>query len=205
MQFFSVTSASVETDMNNSESLDYGTVDHEVRSFADPLTAEAALKIAALPVVKQHIESGMFGKRAVYVVSGVRIAKTPFTFKRVTGTEYTAKLSGSGLAIPEPSSLAMELGGSEAHHREKTVSDSYETAPGVVFAYRVHVIRYTRAGIETELFQSQGAFMTGSGREHDDESLVVAEGTKEELDGDLEEENDYKETLIGDNDVCISF
>jgi hypothetical protein len=74
-----------------------------------------------------------------------------------------------------------------------------------VFAYRVHVIRYKRAGVETELFESKGAFMTGSGRADDEEPPVVVECTKEELDEDLEEENDYTETSIGDDDVCISF
>ncbi|KAL7922388.1 hypothetical protein ACQKWADRAFT_78509 [Trichoderma austrokoningii] len=194
MQFFAV---------GSSASLSYGAIDHEIRSFAEPLTAETALKIAALPVVQQHMASGVFGKRAVYVVSGLRIAKTSFTVKKETGANYTVKLSGSGLPIPGP--LPLGLGASIAHHQEKTVTDSYETAPGIVFAYRVHVIRYKRAGVETELFQSKGAFMTGSGRADDEEPPVMVEGAKEELDEDLEEENDYTETWIGEDDVCISF
>jgi hypothetical protein len=203
MQFFAVASASVNTDVGSSASLSYSAVDHEIRSFAEPLTAETALKITALPVVQQHMARGMFGKRAVYVVSGVRIAKTSFTVKKETGTNHTVDLTGSGPPIPGP--VPLELGASVAHHQEKSVTDSYETAPGIVFAYRVHVIRYKRAGVETELFQSKGAFMTGSGRADDEESPVVVEGTKEELEEDLEEENDYTETSIGDDDVCISF
>ncbi|RMZ91634.1 hypothetical protein DV736_g1131, partial [Chaetothyriales sp. CBS 134916] len=201
IQFFAVASASVKTDVGSSASLSYGAVDHEIRSFAEPLTAETALKITALPAVQQQMSSGMFGKRAVYVVSGIRIAKTPFTVKKETGANHTVELSGSGPPIPGP--VPLELGASVAHHQEKTVTDSYETAPGIVFAYRVHVIRYKRAGVETELFQSKGAFMTGSGRPDDEEPAVVVEGTKEELDEDLEEENDYTEILIGDNDVEV--
>lgn len=203
MQFFTVASASVKTDVGSSSSFSYGTVDHEIRSFAEPLTAETALKIAALPIVQQHMASGVFGKRAVYVVSGVRIAKTSFKVTKETGANYGIELSGSGPPIPGP--VPLELGASVAHHQEKSVTDSYETAPGIVFAYRVHVIRYKRAGVETELFQSKGAFMTGSGRADDEEPPVVVEGSKEELDEDLEEENDYTETLVGDDDVCISF
>ena len=56
-----------------------------------------------------------------------------------------------------------------------------------------------------ELFQSKSAFMTGSGRVDDEELPIVVEGTKEELDADLEEDNDYKETQGGEDDVCISF
>jgi hypothetical protein len=203
MQFFAIASASVKTDVGSSASLSYGAVDHQIRSFAEPLTAETALKIAALPVVQQHMASGVFSKRRAYVVSGVRIAKTSFTVKKETGANHTVELSGSGPPIPGP--VPLELGASVAHHQEKTVTDSYETAPGIVFAYRVHVIRYKQAGVETELFQSRGAFMSGSGRADDEEPPVVVEGTKEELDEDLEEENDYTETSIGDDDVCISF
>ncbi|KAL7933157.1 hypothetical protein V8C35DRAFT_305078, partial [Trichoderma chlorosporum] len=201
MQFFAVASASVNTGVGTS--LSYGAVDHEIHSFAEPLTAETALKIAALPVVQQHMASGVFGKRAVYVVSGVRIAKTSFTVKKEAGANYTVELSGSG--PPIPGSLPQGLGASIAHRQEKMVTDSYETAPGIVFAYRVHVIRYKRAGVETELFQSKGAFMTGSGRADDEEPPVMVEGTREELDEDLEEENDYTEISIGDDDVCIRY
>ncbi|KAH8194218.1 hypothetical protein TruAng_011615 [Truncatella angustata] len=202
-KFLGVASTSLNNDFGSSASLSYGAVDHEIRSFAEPLTAETALHIAALPVVQRHMVTGAYGKRSVYVVSGVRIAKTSFTVKKETGANYTVDLSGSGPPIPGP--VPLELGASVAHYQEKTVTDSYETAPGIVFAYRVHVIRYKRAGVETELFQSKGAFMTGSGRADDEEPPIVVEGTKEELDEDLEEENDYTETWIGDNDLCISF
>lgn len=119
---------------------------------------------------------------------------------RHSGANYTFELS-----------VPLELGWSAAcgaahprHHQEKTVTDSHETAPGIVFAYRVHVIRYKRAGVETELFQSKGAFTTGS-EKADEEPPVVVEGTKEELDEDLEEENDGTEIPVGDGDVYIRF
>jgi len=47
--------------------------------------------------------------------------------------------------------------------------------------------------------------MTGSGRTDNEEPPNVVEGTKIEVDEDLEEENDYEETVIGDDDICISF
>ena len=203
MQFFAVGSASAEINVGSSASFSYGAVDHEIHSFVEPLTAETALKIATLPIVQQHMASGMFGKRAVYMVSEVRIAKTSFTVKKETATNHIVDLSGSG--PPISGLVPLELGVSVAHHEEKSVTDSYETAPRIVFAYRVHVIRYKRAGVDTELFQSKGAFITGSGRADEEEPLILVEGTKEELEEDLEEENDYTETLVGRDDVCISF
>ena len=43
------------------------------------------------------------------------------------------------------------------------VTDSYDAAPEIVFAYRLSVIRTKRAGIEVELFIDEGAFLTGDG------------------------------------------
>jgi hypothetical protein len=202
MQFAAMASSSVNTNVGSNASLSYGAVDHEIRSFAEPLTAETASKIATLPVVQQHMDSGMFGKRNVYVISGVRIAKTSFAVTKEKGTNYAVDLSGSG--PPISGSMPLEIGASVTHHKEKAVTDSYETAPGIVFAYRVHVIRYKRAGVETEAFQSKAAFMNGSAIE-DEEPPIVVEGTGEELDQEYDEEAEYIKTSIGDDDVCISF
>lgn len=201
MQLFAIASASANIDVGGSASFSYGAVDHEIRSFAEPLTAEMALKIAALPTVRQHMSSGMFGSRPVYVVSGVRIAKTSFTVKREVGANNTMELSGSGPPVPG----TLELGAGVAHHQQKTATDSYETAPNIVFAYQLHVVRHKRAGMETELFQSKAAFMTGPGRADDEVPPIVVEGSKEEIDEDMEEVNDYTETSLGDSGICISF
>ena len=202
-QFLAMASGSLNIDRGSNTSLSHGAVDHGIRTFAEPLTAEMARKIAALPVVQEQMARGIFGKRAIYVVSGVRIAKTSFTVKKEKGRNYTVGLSGSGPPIPGP--VPLELGAGVTHARETTVTDSYETAPEIVYAYRVHVVRYKRAGVEMELFQSKSAFMTGSGRVDDEELPIVVEGTKEELDADLEEDNDYKETQGEGDDVYIGF
>jgi hypothetical protein len=166
------------------------------------LTAEAVLKIVALPAVQQHIDTGSFGKRPVYVVSGVRITKTSFTVKKETGKNHKIELSGSGPPVPGP--VPVELGASAAHSRENTVTDSYDTAPEIVFAYRVHVIRPKRVGIETEVYESKSGFMTGPGRDVGPAPVVV-EGTKQELDLDFDEEHEYEVTVIDDDDICINF
>jgi len=201
-QILAIFSASVDTEVGSSAAHSYSAVDHEVRTFAEPLTAEAALKIAALPAVQQHIDTGSFGKRPVYIVSGVRIAKASFTVKKETGENHKIELSGSGPPVPGP--VAVELGASAAHSRENMLTDSYNTAPEIVFAYRVHVVRPKRVGIETEVYESKSGFMTGPGRDVE-LAPVVVEGTKQELDLDFEEEHEYEVTVIDDDNICISF
>ena len=59
--------------------------------------------------------SGVFGKRPVYVVLGIRIAKTSFTVRKETGADSTVELSGSG-PPPVPTPVPMELGAGVAHY-----------------------------------------------------------------------------------------
>lgn len=145
----------------------------------------------------------MFGKRAVYIVSGLRIAKTSFKVTKEVESKFKAEIAGSG--PPAAGIVPVEVGGSVSHHYENKIIDSYKTAPAIVFAYRLHVIRYRRRGVETELFKSKSAFMTGNGGLEEEDPLMVLDATKEELDQDLGEENDYTESVVGEGDVCISF
>jgi hypothetical protein len=201
-QFFAVVSASLGIDVGSNTALSYSNVDHEIRSFKQPLTAETAMKIVSLPIIKEHMDSGRWSKRPVYVVSALRIAKTSFTVKSETGKNFGLELSGFGPPFAGP--VPLELGGGVSHSREKRATDSYDTAPDIVFAYRVHVVRYKRAGIEAALFESNSAFMTESERA-DEEAPIVVEGTKQELDMDREEQREYTVAVIDKHDVCISF
>jgi hypothetical protein len=87
--------------------------------------------------------------------------------------------------------------------------DVYETAPGIVFAYRLHVIRPKRAGAEAELFSDRTAFFSG-GPEDDEEEEgmeaveVNAAVLREDLDLDLD---GYEERWIeeGDDESYVVF
>ncbi|RFU31061.1 hypothetical protein B7463_g5279, partial [Scytalidium lignicola] len=191
-------SASIKSEAKRHSILKYGKVDHEIRSFAEPLSAATVSAITAIQEVRDHINSGVFGKSPVYIVSGLRIAKSSFSVTKEAGSSFSGEISGSG---PPAGTVAVEVSGSVAHQKEMDVMDSYDTAPDIVFAYRMHVIRPKRAGFETELFSSKGAFLTSDGKT--EEPIVVVEATKEELDEDLEEQVELTTMAVGDEEYCF--
>lgn len=97
---------------------------------------------------------------------------------------FGGEISVSG---PPGGTVPVEVGAGLSGSRERTVMDSYDTAPGIVFVYRLSIIRIKRAGVEVELFSDKGAFLTGNAVDSE-QPLVVAEATKEELEEDLEEQ-----------------
>ncbi|KAI1132235.1 hypothetical protein F5Y10DRAFT_7703 [Nemania abortiva] len=197
--FEGLASALAGGDSGKNDNISYSETDHEIHSFKDPLTPEMVTAIANLPAVRAHIDSGMFGKRPVYIVSGLRIATSSFTVMKERGSNFAVEAEASG---PPAGTLPVEIGGNVRHENQKTITDSYHTAPGIVFAYRLHAIRTRRAGLETELFSHKSAFLTGATGEAQ-EPLILAEVTQDEIDEDLEEEVEYESVNIGENEMCI--
>ena len=198
-KFAGIASASESITVEKGTSDDYSATDHEVRTFADPLTPETVTAITNLPAVRAQIDSGMFGKRAVYIVSGLRIATSSFTVTEEATSNFTVEAEASG---PPAGTVPAEVGGSVRHEGQKSVTDSYDTAPGIVFAYQLNVIRTRRAGVETELFSYKSAFLTGPGGKKE-EPVIVVEATKEEIAEDLEEEVDYESAEVGEDEFCV--
>jgi hypothetical protein len=198
-KFEGLASASASTEAGKSRTTDYSKTDHEIRSFVDPLMPDTVSATANLPAVQKQINSGVFGKRAVYVVTGLRIATSSFTVTEEDSSNFSVQAEGSG---PPSGTIPAEVGGRIKHERGKTATDSYDTAPGIVFAYQLNVIRTRRAGVETELFSHASGFLTGEGGKKED-PLVVVDATKEEIDEDLEEEVEYDSAEIGEDETCI--
>jgi hypothetical protein len=198
-KFEGIASASASTDIGKSNSIDYSKTDHEIQFFSDPLMPETVTAIANYPAVRAQINSGMFGKRAVYIVSGLRIARSSFTVTKENSSNFNVEAEGSG---PPTGTVPAEVGGKVKHDGQKKVTDSYDTAPGIVFAYRLNVIRTRRAGVETELFSHKSAFLTDAGGRKE-EPLVLVEATKDEIDEDLEEEVEYESAEIGEDELCV--
>jgi hypothetical protein len=192
-------SVSVSTEAGKSLTTDYSKTDHEIQSFVDPLMPDTVSAIANLPAVQNYIKAGVFGKRAVYVVIGLRIATSSFTVTKEDSSNFSVETEGSG---PTPGTIPAEVGFIIKHESGKTATDSYDTAPGIVFAYRLNVIRTRRAGVETELFSHASGFLTGEGGKIED-PLVVVDATKEEIDEDLEEEVEYDSAEIGESETYI--
>ncbi|CZR61672.1 uncharacterized protein PAC_11569 [Phialocephala subalpina] len=198
-KFEGIASTSVSTDVGKNQSIDYSKTDHEIRSFSDPLLPDMVTSIANLPTVRTHIDSGMFGKRHVYIVSGLRIATSSFTVMKEDSSNFTVEAEASG---PPTETVPGEVGGKGKHDSQNKVTDSYDTAPGIVFAYQLYIIRTHRAGVETGLFTHKNAFLTGEGGKKE-EPLVLVEATKDEIDEDLDEEVEYESVEIGEDEQCI--
>lgn len=94
----------------------------------------------------------------------------------------------------------MDLGGALSAGSNKNTTHSHETSPGIIFAYRLHVIRKKLSGgAQSELFQHRTAFFTGEGEDEDDsEEMELLEVDSEVLRDDLEELPDFEEAELGD-------
>ncbi|PNP75996.1 hypothetical protein FNYG_10554 [Fusarium nygamai] len=200
-KFVELASASIGYETSRRNALAYGTVDHEIRSLAAPFTREFLQSIVDAEAVREHIDSGMFGKRAVYFVSGLRVATSSFTVTKEKGVGHNTSLSGSGPAGPVP----VEVGAGISGGKESSKTDSYETAPGIIFAYRLHAIRVRGSGtIGSEMFSNKKMFMHGK-LIPDPEPFEVIDVDAEVLKADKEEEDapKYEMERLADEDYCL--
>lgn len=107
---------------------------------------------------------------------------------------------GGGVAAMIPAEVGVDIHG----ERKKDNSDSWETAPGIIFAYRLNVIREKKGeNRESEIFSHRASFMTGIGDE--EVEMEVGEVLIEDLLEDPEE--DYSDLVLHNigQDTCISF
>ncbi|KAK0612124.1 hypothetical protein B0T14DRAFT_412003, partial [Immersiella caudata] len=125
-RFAEIVSVSASISRRRRNIIQYGEVDHEVRTFKTPFSDETLAAIVRIPKVKNHIESSLFGNRPVYIVSGLRVAKSSFSVSNVTETEHAMSTSASGPVSTVP---GLELGGGFDASGKKIESHGYETAP----------------------------------------------------------------------------
>lgn len=184
-----------------------GNVDLETRVFGSGMSDDALKAIVGLGQVKKHIDGGMFGKRPIYIITGLRIAKDSFQVTSESKSTYSTSARVSTFMATEP--LSVTGGSNVANTNEQSNKDSYKTAPGIVFAYRLHVIRTKRDGeVEAELFSHRTAFLTGEGEdeEEEEEEWEYGEVSAKVLLDDLEIDPDFDEYSIGEGEEsCIAF
>ncbi|OPB36007.1 hypothetical protein A0O28_0111730 [Trichoderma guizhouense] len=187
----------------------YGSVDLETRVFGSGIRGDTLKAIVNLAQVKKHIDSGMFGKRPIYIISGLRIAKDSFQVTRESGSANSTSVGASTAPVTGP--LSISGGSNVTTNGEQSKKDSYKTAPGVVFAYRLHVIRTKRDGdVEPELFSHRTAFLTGEGEDENTEEELeweYGEVSKNVLLDDMEVDPDFDEYPLGEEgeESCIAF
>ncbi|KAL6690226.1 hypothetical protein J3F84DRAFT_353538 [Trichoderma pleuroticola] len=185
----------------------YGSADLEARVFGGPMSQDTLDAIVGLDRVREHIDGGRFGTRPVYIISGLRVARG--SFQVTSGSELTNSASVGVSTSTATGPLTLSGGGDVAVNREQGKNDSYKTAPNVVFAYRLHVIRPKRNGnVEVELFSHRTAFLTGEGEDEDpEEEWEQQEVSKSVLLDDMEIDPDFNEYLLGEKgeECCIAF
>ena len=206
-KFLELAEANGKTDVSWSRNKSFSAVDHDVRTLDGVFTPAALRAVAGLEEVKRHIDSGRFGKRCVYIITGLRVAVDSFTVTDEKATKVSGSLGGSG---PVPAGgVPVEVGGGLSVANERTSNRSYQTAPGIVFAYRLHVIRpKSEDSAEGQLFSDRTAFLTGeAGDEDDDEEMelvaVDAETARNDLDMDLDAVGDEQKLEEGDEESYV--
>ncbi|PON21538.1 hypothetical protein TGAM01_v209569 [Trichoderma gamsii] len=183
----------------------FSAVDHEVRTYHGAFAPETLRAILALEDIQKHIDSGRFGKRHVYIITGLRVVRQSFIVTEEKGIKTATSVGVSGF-VPTGTVPAV-LGATIAGKIDDRARNSYETAPGIVFAYRLHVIRPKNTGADVELFSDRTAFFSGEAEDVEAEmEIVEVDGAvyREDLDA---EQNDYEETRLegADNDAYIVF
>ncbi|KAM6477726.1 hypothetical protein HDV62DRAFT_372873 [Trichoderma sp. SZMC 28011] len=192
-------------DVSWSKNKTFSAVDHEVQIYHGAFGPDTLKAILALDDVKKHIDSGRFGKRRVYIITGLRVVRQSLTVTEEK-TRNTASSVGASGFVPTgvvPGVLGASIDG-KLEHRTKT---SYETAPGIIFAYRLHAIRSKDTGADEELFSDRTAFFTGEAEAEEAEmEIVEVDGAvyREDLDA---EQDDYEEKRLDglDDDSYIAF
>ncbi|PLB39765.1 uncharacterized protein BDW47DRAFT_124101 [Aspergillus candidus] len=200
--FVQLASASISLDLEWRKSVEYGAVDHEVHVFNREFTNDALSAIVAQPDVKSFIDSGLWGKRRIYIVSGLRITTT--SMKVMTG-RGTARGVGVGGSAPI-GGLPVEVGVDLHQGIARDKMDSYETDQRVIFAYRLSVIKPKKKGGAEPgiLFSHRTAFMNG-GVDDEKVEMEVADIDMQELRDDPGEEGfNFVEHAVGDDDVLIT-
>ncbi|KAF5675750.1 hypothetical protein FHETE_2353 [Fusarium heterosporum] len=196
-KFAEFASGSLEYEVSHRNLVEYGTVDHRVQSLVTPFSKEFLDSLVAIQTVKDHIDSGMFGKRPVYLVTGLRVTEVPFIVTREVGSGRRIAISAT---VPT-GTVPVGVGGGISASSEKTNKESYETAPGIVFAYRLHVIRSRSNGTaQSAMFSHRTAFWTG---ETESEPMEAAEATPEVVAEDIEEDVVFKRYDIEDDVCCL--
>ncbi|KAI8711698.1 hypothetical protein NCS52_01434100 [Fusarium sp. LHS14.1] len=200
-KFDDLASISGSADVSKYKDREFGTVDHEVRFFSQALSPDALRAVVQLDAVKEFINGSRFGrfrKRPIYLISGLRVAKDSFSVTTTTGSATSvaadASASVAGLGVPVEAGVGVRTGD------EKYESHSYNTAPGVVFAYRLHVIRSIDGKAESSLSSGTTAFFTGGDRDDDDEyqEMELTDVTSEWVKQEKSVKSTFEEERIGD-------
>lgn len=181
----------------------------ETRYF-EPTDDEVTARVERSAKARAAMDSGLFGRRPVYMITGLKIAKG-FSLESSVDMSVAGDFGGSAPITPAGEvSAGAEVGGSL--HRQQQMS--YKTGKGVdvIFAYQVHVIakkgwREKSKRLEADVYQSKQAFLGQEADAEIPERLESFIPTKADLElEELERKNLQSVELVGgseDTNLCI--
>lgn len=177
--------------------------------YFEPTDDEVTARVQQSAKVSAAMDSGLFGQKQVYMITGLKIAKG-FAYESSTSSSIAGNVGGSAPLTPGGEvSLGAEAGASS----RKEMQTSYKTGPGIdiIFAYQVHEIatkgwREKSKRIEATVHRSKQAFL---GQEEVDQSsgMQACAASKEMLEDEELERRDLKSVELADGDghhcTCI--
>lgn len=198
-----VASTSGNSDIETKSNIELGGVDQEVRQFSDTLSPACLAAIVANPIVRRHVDSGVFGKRPCYIVTSLRVNLQPMSVAKTYSYTSGGSFGGSGPAGTTP----VEVGGNVYGKAGKEFVDTYEADSGIIFAYRVHMILQKKDDcVESSIFSSRVAFMSeGFGEDGDEVELEAVEVSPKVLEHDAEEDAEFENYEIDEYSSFVVF
>ncbi|KAF2227151.1 hypothetical protein BDZ85DRAFT_257345 [Elsinoe ampelina] len=167
-QFLATATANLSGDVSKTTSDKYEMESLETSYFDPEITNEEATALVRDDAkVRASINGGRFGRRPVYVVSGLKVAKA-FRYNIEVSTSKGGAVGGS-VPIVEGVGMGAEVGGS----RDKVSSRAGATAQDIIFAYQLHKIeekgfRERGRRAESAVFVHKAAFLGKDDEEQED-------------------------------------
>jgi hypothetical protein len=135
---------------------------------------ESSLKIKAVIVL------GLFGKKPVYMITGLKIVKN-FSLEASIDKTLSGNINKGALITPAKEVfIRAELGGS----RYLENKSSFRSGADIIFIYQLHIIAmkgWRQKRFKTEVYKSKHAFLDEREEEEEGEGMEATLATKEDL------------------------
>lgn len=181
--FLQTASAKAGGEVEREETIRYSMKGGIETRYFEPTDEEVTRRVAESARIRAAMNSGLFGRQPVYMITGLKIAKG-FEFESDVSSGAAGTAGGSVPVAPEgEASLGAELGGSAT--RKEGASWKMGGGQDIIFAYQVHIIaakgwREMRKRIEVDVYHSKQAFL-GKRDDGDDFNTMEATVASKEL------------------------
>ncbi|KAK3987550.1 hypothetical protein QBC44DRAFT_331111 [Cladorrhinum sp. PSN332] len=167
---------------------------------APELISEA---IKSNPRVRAAMDSGIFGPKPVYLVSGLKIARG-FRVESGTGRTVGGQVSvEASEAITGGVGVGMEVGKERSWESRQEFSSAGDQ--DIVFAYQLHAIKRRRAGEETRVHKAKSAFLSDEDADvmaGEEQQVEVGDAGVESLE-EFDDEMEIERVDVGEGDVEV--